>query len=193
MNRRREQFSQVPCKKPPQSIVAFYLGERPDAEGRLIETIWAWGDDELEYVHDYIQWLFPLTEKSRFNDAAPIVDEETIEAFRTDSRLRERLIISLRLMLRFYGFQCEESDGGDISIIKSSAYPQRKQNWISRGNHNFLRLTRIVKSLRLLGLEDYAQAVFRCLSLIYAEERGRIGRDSFSFWERAASSSTGRA
>ena len=52
-------------------IVPFYLGDKPDLEGRRIQQIWTWDFVELECVHDYIQWLFPLSEKSRFNSHAP--------------------------------------------------------------------------------------------------------------------------
>ena len=45
-------------------IVPFYLGEQPDTEGRMINEIWAWDLDKLEYIHNYIQWLFPITEKN---------------------------------------------------------------------------------------------------------------------------------
>jgi hypothetical protein len=39
--------------------------------GRYLREIQEWPDDQLESVHDYIQWLFPLPEPSGFNVAAP--------------------------------------------------------------------------------------------------------------------------
>lgn len=181
-----ERLSHSPDKTWPDVIVSFYLEECPDSEGRMIEAIWGWGYDKLEFVHDYIQWLFPLLERSRFNDAAPILNGQTIEAFGSDARLKGRLIISLRLMLGFYGFRLDEGESGEVRITKSHEYPARKSNWISKGNHNYLRLTRIIKSLRLLGLGDHARALFQCLSEIYEEEKERIGQNTFSFWEMAA-------
>ncbi|MBD2136681.1 hypothetical protein H6F32_03540 [Anabaena sp. FACHB-1237] len=35
------------------------------------------------------------------------------------------------------------------------------------GNHNHLRITRILKSLCLLGLKKYTQSLFKCLTEIY--------------------------
>jgi hypothetical protein len=67
-------------------------------------------------------------------------------------------------MLKFYGLQCNEVGNTDIEITKSDEYQERKQNWINAGNHNYLRITRILTSLRLLGLENYAQAFFKCLN-----------------------------
>jgi hypothetical protein len=46
-------------------LLDFYRGVGADTEGRRLEDILAWPDDDLEEVHDFIQWLFPLPEPSR--------------------------------------------------------------------------------------------------------------------------------
>lgn len=78
-----------------EAILAFYQGDSTDSEGRIIETIWSWNYQKLEYTHDYIQWLFPLKERSRFNQNAPVLNEEVIQAFRTSNELKKRLKKSL--------------------------------------------------------------------------------------------------
>jgi len=169
-----------------ENIFAFYQG-RPDSSARMLEDIWLWDYQKLEYTHDYIQWLFPLKEKSRFNRNAPILNDEVIQAFRTDEQLRVRLRKSLEVMLQFYGLQYNKFDDKGIEITKSDNYPERKLNWIEEGNHNYLRLTRILTSLRLLGLEDYAQALFKSLNQIYLEESKKIGSKTYAYWKSAAS------
>lgn len=57
-----------------QDILSFYQGKSPDSEGRMLENIWSWDYQELEYTHDYIHWLFPLKESSRFNPNAPLLN-----------------------------------------------------------------------------------------------------------------------
>ncbi|MGG6267873.1 opioid growth factor receptor-related protein [Leptolyngbya sp. AN03gr2] len=161
-------------------LVPFYLGEQRDIEGRTIEEILAWDFEELECVHNYIQWLFPLAERSAFNSDAPIVTSETIEAFRSNPQLRQNLVRSLQVMLRFYGLQ---EDNGEIT--RSEEYPIRKSEWIGRFNHNYLRITRILKCLMAFGLEQYAQAFYRCLEQIYREESNRIGSETFHYWTNA--------
>ena len=171
--------------KPSQVIVAFYLSQRPDSSGRMIEDIWSWNYQKLEYTHDYIQWLFPLKQKSRFNAHAPILNSEVIHAFMTNEELRIRLIKSLKIMLSFYGLQCFEQGKLDIEVTKSDEYEERKTNWISIGNHNYLRLTRILTSLRILGLLNYAQVFFKCLEQIYKEESLSVGSRTYAFWKSA--------
>ncbi len=171
-----------------EDILAFYQGQSPDSEGRMIETIWSWDIKKLEYTHNYIQWLFPLKEKSRFNWNAPVLNDEVIQAFRTNKQLRTRLIQSLKVMLRFYGLQCNELGDTEINITKSDEYQERKLNWIDEGNHNYLRITRILTSLKILGLENYAMAFFKCLNQIYLEEGKTIGHVTYAYWKSAVSS-----
>ncbi len=146
-------------------IARFYLGETPDDRGRLVTQIQGWGAAQLERVHDYIQWLFPLPEPSPVNPSAPVLDAETIAEFRGSEPLRAALLVSLRMMTRFY----------------------EDRQWLTPGNHNLLRITRILRSTRLLGLEAESLAFFEDLQAIYATAAGRraIGSTSFDYWRAA--------
>lgn len=163
-------------------LVPFYLGEGGDLQGRKIQQIWAWNFEKLECVHDYIQWLFPLSEKSAFNSNAPIVDEDTIAAFQKDVRLRQNLWRSLTVMLRFYGLQRHEDKEGKITIERSKDYSIRKTEWLCLFDHNYLRITRILKCLIIFGLENEALAFYKCLQEIYCENSDRIGSKTFQYW-----------
>ena len=102
---------------------------------------------KLESVHNYIQWLFPLREKSRFNSSPSTLNDEVIQAFRTSEKLKNRLLHSFKIMLAFYGMECREGENAEIVIAKSEEYLSRKREWIEPFNHNYLRLTRILTSL----------------------------------------------
>lgn len=166
-------------------LTPFYLGEKPDLEGRTIQELWAWDFEKLECVHNYIQWLFPIAEKSAFNPDSPIVDEVVIKAFQSDSRLQENLQQSLMVMLRFYGLQRHETSEGNIVVNKSKSYSTRKHEWLCMFDHNYLRITRILKCLMLFGLKDEAQAVYNCLQQIYQEDSDQIGGKTFQYWANA--------
>jgi len=180
-------LSQITHPSEQSRLVSFYLGQSSDKQGRNINEIHHWDYNKLEDVHDYIQWLFPLKERSRFNSNAPILDEKQIEIFRTDVKLRNQLLKSLGVMLSFYGMECEMK-GEDITISKSEDYDERKLVWLTYRNHNFLRITRILTSLRILGLERYARAYFESLDEIYQEERNIIGTVTYGFWKSAVMS-----
>lgn len=93
-------------------IVAFYSGEKPDSRGRYIEEVWSFSDHQLENVHDYIQWLFPLPTRSAFNPTAPLLTQRTISAFRESELLSSRLRQSIEVMLKFYGLESVQAKHG---------------------------------------------------------------------------------
>jgi hypothetical protein len=161
-------------------IVDFYSGKATDTSGRSLREIHAWGYDELETVHDYIQWLFPLPEPSQYNRLAPVLDSEQIAKFHTDAELRAQLLASFDKMLGFYGFE-----RNNMSIIRSNSWEERSRNWLRPGNHNHLRLTRILKSLSILGLKDYAHALFEALNDVFSEKSSAISDTTMEYWKRA--------
>jgi len=173
------------AESEPQ-LVDFYLGRVADARGRMVSDVWLKDYRWLEYTHDYIQWLFPLKSRSRYNPDAPILTEKTINIFRSSDELRERLLKSLAIMLKFYGLQTEQIADKTIRIVESEEFLERSSNWLSPGNHNFLRITRILASLRTLGLGTHAQALFGCLDQIYEEKKSVIGKETRSYWKSAA-------
>jgi len=165
-------------------ILAFYEGVATDDRGRSHAEILRLGDDRLEDVHDFIQWLFPLPERSGAQPSAPVLDEAAIAEFRERGELRAALRRSLSRMLEFYGFTWNGE-----RIVRSPAFAQRSDNWLRAGNHNHLRLTRMLRSLHLLGEPQAAQALFDALSEIFVDERrsgrGRISQRTFDFWRDA--------
>ena len=165
-------------------LVAFYLGHEPDLSGRLIDDVLSWDDEKLEVVHDYIQWLFPLQEKSAFNDSAPLLTVEDIATFRGNPKMKEKLLLSLARLLDFYGFVMV-TDGSVIRIVKSEWFEQKSRTWLTQYNHNFLRITRILKSLVLLGCDGYATAFLDVLEEVYSDNSRIIGEKSLSYWRNA--------
>ena len=164
-------------------LVEFYSGRAPDHAGRFVGQIQQWPDQRLEAVHDFIQWLFPLPEPSPVNPLAPVLDPETIDAFAEQPELRENLRTSFVRMLGFYGL--EMRPGGTLAVGRANNFQERAANWLHPGNHNHLRITRILKSLALLGLLEEARAFLGCLETIYAAHPGRISAESLRFWRAA--------
>jgi hypothetical protein len=162
-------------------LVAFYAGHGSDFAGRQLDDIWRMSHDDLEFTHDYIQWLFPLRERSSVQPDVPVVDDTVVEAFRAPE-LRERLLESARVMASFYGLRIVESDGG-IAVQRAPDFDERRAVWLNRGNHNFLRLTRIMKSLALLGRPALAKAWLDALVSIYQDFGSSISPDTLRYWQ----------
>lgn len=175
---------------PNKQLIGFYLGTEPCPNGAYLrEILDRWSDDELENCHDYIQWMFPTVQRSQFNKDAPMLDDETIAAFKESALLRPMLVTSLERMCKFYGLQIVQNVSPP-QIVKAVSYPERKANWQEADhgciNHNLLRLTRIIDSLVIFGLPQYGAALYRCLESIAAEEPMYISEKTVLFWRDAA-------
>jgi hypothetical protein len=172
--------------KSANEILRFYSSEGNDDRGRSLAEIQAWPDDLLESVHDFVQWMFPLRERSAFNPDAPVLDDNAIRQFRSSPKLRANLRLSFNRMLRFYGF--EVGYNPDIRIVRTPTFQETAREWMSPFNHNYLRITRILKSLSLLGLEEEACTFLQCLSEVYEAQSDRlrlIPPETLRYWKAA--------
>ena len=165
-------------------LLKFYSGGR-DSEGRTLDQILSWDDEQLEFHHDFIQWLFPNDVPSGVNPDAPLVTARDREEFARRPELRDRLLKAFRRMLAFYGFELIEEQGKP-KVIRPSNWPAHRRQWVRPHDHNHLRITRILIALRLLGLPELAKAFFDALDeLCHSEEGSIISKTAYDFWKSA--------
>jgi hypothetical protein len=162
-------------------LVDFYRGQAPDSQGRFLHELWDWDDDDLEVCDDFIQWMFPLTEPSHFNPDAPLLNDEEIAVFRSDADLRSNLRRSFERILRFLGLSMTETG----QVREGANFTDRIPDVWAYPNHNWLRITRILKSLILLGLESEARALFDRLESLYSQRKFPLTAETFAYWSRA--------
>jgi len=109
-----------------------------------------------------------------------------MDRFQSDESLRKRLLQSFELMLSFFGLELVDAGGaGAISVRKARHFDERHKVWLHPGNHNFLRISRILRSLTLLGCSSYASVFLECLERIHAENAETIGSTTIGYWRRA--------
>ena len=166
-------------------LTEFYRGNDSDIEKRTLAALWAYPDEELESTHDFIQWMFPLREPSGFNVNAPLLTDADITEFRSDPKLRENLLRSFEVFLAFLGLRYE-----DGRVTKTSDFDRKADVW-RYPNHNWLRITRVLTSLRLLGLEDQSREFFAFLKDLSDSGRSGITADTFRYWEQATNGTLG--
>lgn len=143
------------------------------------------------------------------NYHAPTFDEATSIAFHNNPKLQQRLRNAFVRMLQFYGFQTNvpstlaaaatselvSAEAKDkfldlpetIVIEPSPDFSRSARNWFN--SHNDLRITRIIRCLRVAGMDQEAQAFYEALKKLYESKEGhpRPIRDStYMFWTRAA-------
>jgi len=83
----------------------------------------------------------------------------------------------------------EVYSGERLRVNLAPNFAGKAKVWLSPGNHNYLRITRILRSLTLLGLEAEAKAFLDCLAEIYKSELHKpvpaISDDTMLYWRGA--------
>ena len=147
--------------KVESPILAFLGGSGPDSRGRRLSDIWAFSDTEIERTHNFIQWLFPLAEPSLSVPGSPTLTSCDIAALRL-------------------------SNAAKTSIVKSGEwyadFLSKNPHWKAKYDHNHLRITRAIKSLRLLVSDDEANRFRNNVFALLGDDAELIDEKARSFW-----------
>ena len=173
------------------AIIDFFTNKGTDQSGRTIEDVWSFSYKELESNCDYIQWLFPTTEKSIHNLDAPVLTRDDINEL-SKPKHQKTLLKSLKMMLDFYGFVRLPLNGAvHIGIGTTTTFARRSKVWLTQYNHNFKRFSRIIKSLKELGMHNDAKALYYCLTEEVGQEyKDIITPDLIKHWKKALGTRT---
>lgn len=164
------------------ALVAFYRDTGCDHAGRTLMDILSWDDRRLEMAHDYIQWLFPLPDSSRFNPQAPTLSAIDVQTFRSDPKIVANVHRALDRLLTFWGFQ----RAGNV-ICRGQDFAYRSARWLEPMNHNYLRITRVLLFLGHANMTALRSSFATCLEDIALHEAADvIPAQTLSFWRDAA-------
>lgn len=170
-------------------IYRFYTGKIPAnyKAGYFLKDILNWSDYQLEVAHDFIQWLFP-DETGGMNSKAPKLNDKDLQALKESKEVRKEIVKSTLRMLNFYGFKVFINEEGEISLAQIKPL-YRKENGKTVGlfsEHNYLRITRMIKFLRLMDMQYLSSLVMYmcCLALNDKDLKYKI-LNSFGYWKNA--------
>ncbi|WP_241903054.1 opioid growth factor receptor-related protein, partial [Vibrio breoganii] len=93
--------------------------------------------------------------------------------------LREAQLHSLGMMLDFFGMRFFGH-----SIVPKEDLNMQDHTWLKPMDHNHLRITRIIRSLALLGQAELSQT-FQMAMLKTAREQGEVNEETLGFWRQA--------
>ena len=146
------------------AINGFLEGLELDSRGRTFDSILSYSDEDTETIHNFIQWVFPLDEASRAVAGSPVLSKSDIAEIRASSTSK-------------------------INLTRASAwylgFLNRNRHWVTKYDHNHLRITRVIKSLRLL-VGDFEADDFRVkVFVLLGDEKSKIDLKAVSFWTEA--------
>jgi hypothetical protein len=145
-------------------VPAFLEGEGVDGAGRSLFEVLAFDDATLERTHDFVQWLFPLDQPSAAVPDAPVLDQADAAAIRASTLAQCALAAATDRMDLFY---------------------RRTDQWLRPHDHNHLRITRIIRSLRLLSGDAAADAFREAILWRVEATRAPVSARSRGYWQTA--------
>ena len=143
------------------SIVQFLEGVGTDSRGRHIDEIFRQDNFFWERTHDFIQWLFPLTVESQNVSGSPVLDDEDIKLILRSKPAQEAMQHAVERFKQF--------------LIETEA-------WKRENDHNHLRISRVIKSLRLLVNDEEANAFKYWIAGQLGDRIDSINADSKRHW-----------
>ena len=159
-----------------KTIINYLNGTESDHKGRsYIETL-KWTDAELERCHDQVQWIFPLHEASKHAKVAPIVTPEIVNEAKKDKRVIKNLLLAVERFKEFYGIGEHEDF-------------QKQSQWCQDRDHNLLRITRIIRCLRLFDLDleacEFYADVMKVANRYRIQNGKTLNQATGEYWFRA--------
>ncbi len=135
-----------------------------DFQGRSLEDIWSFTDNEINENHDFIQVVFPLNKPSQsVFHGYYLDDEDLVDLIRNNKKATNNIIKSSKWFLSFL---------------------ERNMYWNSQHDHNQLRITRVIECLRLLVSDEEANSFYKnVLELI--KDNNKVNVRTLNFWKNA--------
>ena len=141
-----------------------FLSGGVDHAGRTHAFICDQSDDWIESTHDFIQWLFPIEDERNRGASIPDLTDEEVEMIKESEKAQKSMLLSASRMRRFWS---------------------KNQHWVTEHDHNHLRITRCIKSLRLLVGDEEAQKMKVWLSSVLGPNAKLISKSSLKHWKEA--------
>ena len=142
----------------------FLTNQGSDFKGRTLDDIWSYSDNEIEGTHDFVQLVFPTNKPSQATFNKLYLDNEIlIEKLKNSSEVTKNIMKSASWYLSFL---------------------ERNDAWQKGDDHNQLRITRVIESLRLLVSDETADEFFKAI-LRLVKDPAILNPTTMKFWEEA--------
>ena len=146
------------------NLITFLKDQEPDFNVRFLSDIWNFRDIDIERNHDFVQILFPLEIRSNNTSHHYYIDSpELLSALINDDLVKENIIKSSKWFLKFLS---------------------RNEHWKKSQDHNHLRITRIIKCIRLIVSDEEADNFYDDV-LELLGNNNLINKRTLEFWSEA--------
>lgn len=142
-------------------IVEFFRGVKANQSGLDWFQVISMNNEELEYSHDWVQWIFPLPEPSLAVPSSPVLVAADIHAISKNIELKSAYWVGISRVCDFY---------------ISTDY------WLKYTNHNHKRITRIIRSMKLILGRDEAVLFYDMVMKLNADADNPVSTINSAYW-----------
>tara|TARA_B100000959_G_scaffold257797_1_gene292187 strand:- start:58 stop:495 length:438 start_codon:yes stop_codon:yes gene_type:complete len=145
-------------------MLNFLEDNERDVYKRYLKDIWIMSDEQIEDTDNFIQWVFPLNERSIEVPKSPILTNEEIISIKKSETAQKNIKKSTEWFLEFL---------------------TRNSYWICQTNHNHLRITRAIKSLRLIHSNEEAEKFKNSIMNLINGNEKKINLTTLEYWKNS--------
>lgn len=162
---------------PQDNLLLHFLSDEKIEETRFtLSEIIDFNNDEMEMFHDFIQWIYPTIEKSMAHPSAPTISTNFANKLNANKCALNGYCKSCRRYLNYMGLACDEhSNFHEIS--------DSKPFW-ELPSHNYLRMTRMLNSLRETGHNNCSAKVYNMMiSILKRDNNHWVSNKTLEYWK----------
>lgn len=161
-----------------------FIPTNMDLNGRsyFLDEILKWDETNengpWETTHNFIQWIFPTHQPSAYERNAPLLLQTNIENLFSDPLFLDRYAECFIKYMNFMHIV--------LTLNNNNVNMKVTSNFYNKTTHNFLRLSRLITSLKCLGFHDISNILYNAL-IVNIESKKESVQQSARFWRHFAS------
>ncbi|CUS09607.1 unnamed protein product [Tuber aestivum] len=146
-----------------------------------------YSDARLERDNSYIPFLFPVESASEHNPSAPPMPAGFRQAMIHTQGFLECCMLGVRRMMAFWGFQHRGTSSTGRHLWRLAPnFVAANHTWTRNIDHNHLRVSRVIRFLRLAGAHRIARSIYRCMMRAIRERNLPVDIQTWILWRRRA-------
>eukprot|EP00931_Biecheleriopsis_adriatica_P058236 TRINITY_DN34614_c0_g1_i1.p1 TRINITY_DN34614_c0_g1~~TRINITY_DN34614_c0_g1_i1.p1 ORF type:complete len:323 (+),score=56.23 TRINITY_DN34614_c0_g1_i1:54-1022(+) len=178
---------------PSLSLVKFLDGTGTDNKGNHLKDMWEYSDRDFNLNPGSIEWMLPTDRPPRENgEEVKFTEADQAKVKANDKGMKDNIRKSAERYLAFLGLKMSPKGTSPVTVARGENFKDRlpivwevHDDWFGGVNRHWLSVTRLLRCLKLAGLEEEANAVLTILEDLVQNEADEADHSLERYWRRA--------